>query len=169
MGTKNKKNLFHFSGSMMADMVQLQFFWNFDIWNYGWRNSPPRDFSYNDLSGGGSTIPPLPTTGVGTWCSSWGEQLGTGGAAVYISSIQHTEKIIWKENYVALMTLDATACQCMSLDATECQGFPNSIEWWGIPLPSSGEEWKILLREFNLYGGGNLRRSDFDHLNLFQS
>ena len=36
----------------------------------------------------------------------------------------------------------------------------------GIPLIGGG--WEILLGGFNLYDGGILRRSDFDHSNLFQ-
>ena len=32
----------------------------------------------------------------------------------------------------------------------------------------SGGGWEILLGGFNLYNGGNLRISDFDHSNLFQ-
>ena len=45
------------------------------------------------------------------------------------------------------------------------QGFPNSARGWGV-----GEKSEISLegRSF-LPGEGNLRRSDFDDLNLFQS
>ena len=60
-----------------------------------------------------------------------------------------------------------TMTQCMSLHNPD-QGFPNSIEGWGEIAPSGGV-WKTLLREFNLYGSGKLRRIDFDHLNPFQS
>ena len=44
-----------------------------------------------------------------------------------------------------------------------CQGFPNSSKGWGGGL-------EILLGGgIFLPGSGNLRRSDFDNLNLFQS
>ena len=44
------------------------------------------------------------------------------------------------------------------------QGFPNSGKAVGV-----GGELEILLGGFFLPGEGNLRRSDFDNLNLFQS
>ena len=39
------------------------------------------------------------------------------GGAAYISSCQHTEKKIWKENYVAWIVLEPwlNACPCMPL------------------------------------------------------
>ena len=44
------------------------------------------------------------------------------------------------------------------------QGFPKSGKgWWG------GEGSEILLGEIFLPAEGNLRRSDFDNSNLFQS
>ena len=47
------------------------------------------------------------------------------------------------------------------------QGFPNSVKGRGKPHLNGGNGkffWGIFLS-----GGGNLTRSDFDHLNLFQS
>ena len=52
------------------------------------------------------------------------------------------------------------------LFACTSQGFPNSINEWGIS-PSKGE-WKILLDGIFSMGGGNMM-SNFDHPNLFQS
>ena len=41
------------------------------------------------------------------------------------------------------------------------QSFPNNVKGWG--------KWKFLLGEFSYQDGGNLRRSDFYHLNFFES
>ena len=65
------------------------------------------------------------------------------------------------------MDCTRTMTQCMSLHVPD-QIFPNAVEGCG-KSPLSGGECEILLREFNLYGSGNLRRSDFDHLNLFKA
>ena len=58
----------------------------------------------------------------------------------------------------------------MSLHALD-QSFPNSAEWWGNPpfreFPPVEGNGKLLLKEFNLCGGVNLRRSGFDRFNLF--
>ena len=54
------------------------------------------------------------------------------------------------------------------MDLTSGQGFPNSAKGWGKIPPSEGE-LEILLGEIFLPGDGNLRRSDFDNSNLFQS
>ena len=40
------------------------------------------------------------------------------------------------------------------------KGFPNSVKGWGRSSPSGGTF---------LSGGGNLKQSDFEHSNLFQS
>ena len=49
------------------------------------------------------------------------------------------------------------------------QGFPNSGKGWG-KFPSVRGESDILLgEEIFLTGEANLRRSDFDDFNLFQS
>ena len=67
----------------------------------------------------------------------------------------------------------------MSLHAPD-QGFPNSIDRWGeIPShptlsPTDAPtlpQLKVMgiAKGFNLYGVGDLRRSNFDHLNFFQS
>ena len=45
------------------------------------------------------------------------------------------------------------------------QGFPNR---GGGESPLGEVRWEIFLGEFTLYGGENLRRSDFDHPNLIQ-
>ena len=63
------------------------------------------------------------------------------------------------------MDCSRTMTQYMSLHASG-QGFPNRGGGRGIPL--SGGGWEILLGGFNSYDDGNLRRSDFDHSNLFQ-
>ena len=44
------------------------------------------------------------------------------------------------------------------------QGFPNKV--WGDP--SQWREMENVAGGFNLYDGGQLRRNDFDHSNLFQ-
>ena len=64
----------------------------------------------------GWALPPFPI-GVGTWCPKLENQLATSGGAVYISSIQHTKKNIWKENYVVWIVLEPwlNACPWMSL------------------------------------------------------
>ena len=74
------------------------------------------------------------------------------GGAVYISSCQHTEEKIWKENCVVWIALEPwlNACPCMPL----------------IRVFQTGG-WEILVGGFNLYDGGKLR-SDFGHSNLFQ-
>ena len=54
------------------------------------------------------------------------------------------------------------------MDLTSGQGFSNSAKGWGKIPPSEGE-LEILLGEIFLPGDGNLRRSDFDNSNLFQS
>ena len=111
--------------------------------------------------GGGALLPPI---GVGNWCRRWGEQLATsGGGRVYISSCQHTEKKIGQENYVAWIALEPwlNACPCMPLTKVfqiGVEGIPPHLRGMGS---FSGEG-------FNLYGGENLKRSDFDHSNLFQ-
>ena len=45
------------------------------------------------------------------------------------------------------------------------QSFPNSR---GGAIPPQWRGVENLLGGFNLHGGGNLARSDFDHSNLFQ-
>ena len=47
------------------------------------------------------------------------------------------------------------------------QAFPSSVKWYEGNSPHSVGEWEILLRFFWM-GGGKLK-SDFDHVNLFQS
>ena len=61
------------------------------------------------------------------------------GGAVYISSCQHTEKKIWKENYVAWIALEPWlgACPCMPLTRVF------QVRVGGFPL--SGGGWEILL------------------------
>ena len=44
------------------------------------------------------------------------------------------------------------------------QGFPNSVMGWGV-YPAEGES-EISLGGIFLQGGGNMRRSEFDHSNL---
>ena len=50
-------------------------------------------------------------------------------------------------------------------------GFTNSIKGVGekYPVPVEGWGWKMLVRTRNFFLGENHPRSDFDHLNLFQS
>ena len=55
-----------------------------------------------------------------------------------------------------------TMTQCMPLHVPD-RVFQTVLMGGGRRIPQSG----LLLREFNLYGVGNLRKSDFDHLNLF--
>ena len=64
----------------------------------------------------GWALPPFPI-GMGTWCPKLENQLATSWGAVYISSIQHTKKNIWKENYVVWIVLEPwlNACPWMSL------------------------------------------------------
>ena len=49
----------------------------------------------------------------------------------------------------------------------QLRGFEIALKGRVIP-PVWGGEWEIL-RGFFLLGGGNLTRSDFNHLNFFQS
>ena len=48
------------------------------------------------------------------------------------------------------------------------QGFPNSGKEGGIPPSEGGIRYFAVVGGFFLPGGRNLRRSDFDYLNLFQ-
>ena len=49
------------------------------------------------------------------------------------------------------------------------QGFPNSVKRWGDkPPPLVEGKWEIYKGWIFLSGGGYLRRSTFDHSNLFQ-
>ena len=55
------------------------------------------------------------------------------------------------------------------LDMSGFQGFPNSAKGWGErPTPLVEGEWEILQGSISFSGGGHLRRSAFDHSNLFQ-
>ena len=56
-----------------------------------------------------------------------------------------------------------TKTQCISLHAFD-QGFPNR----GGGNPPQWGGWEILIGGSNLYDGGNPRRNDSDHSNLFQ-
>ena len=64
-----------------------------------------------------------------------GEHLATSGGAVYISSYQHTEKKIWKENYVAWIALEPSLNACISPEFSK-QGSPTLV--WNSPCEWSG-------------------------------
>ena len=129
--------------------------------------------SHNHLGSGESFAPPPPPPAIGedTWCRRWGGggwgQIATsGGSSLYqLRSYQHTEKKIWKKNYAAWIALEPwlNACACMPLTRV----FQVALRRGGW-FPH-GEEWEALVKEFNLYGGGNLKRSHFDHMNLFKA
>ena len=89
-----------------------------------------------------------------------GEQLVTSGGSSLCNSCLYIKREIRKGNYVADFT--RTTTQCMSLHD---QGFPNR---GGGEFPLGEVRWEIFLGGFTLYGGENLRRSDFDHSNLIQ-
>ena len=93
------------------------------------------------------------------------EQLVTsGGSSLYQLMLTH-RKQIWKENYVACIALEPwlNASPCMRLTRV----FQIGVE--GRDSPSVKGDGKFCWgRGFNLYGRGNLRRSNFDHSNLFQ-
>ena len=60
--------------------------------------------------------------------------------------------------------------RCDSGTSLYTLGFPNSGKRWGeIPPHPVGMELEILQGGSFLPGEGNLRRNDFDNLNLFQS
>ena len=51
-----------------------------------------------------------------------------------------------------------------------CQSLPNNITAVGKKFPIPAGECEILVKGMTFSSGGeNLSRSDFDHLNLFQS
>ena len=52
--------------------------------------------------------------------------------------------------------------QCMSLQGPD-QGFKITLSSGAWDFSPTGGEWGILLGEFNLYGGGNLRKSEFNY------
>ena len=58
----------------------------------------------------------------------------------------------------------------MNHSKDENQGFPNSVKGWGNFSTSGRGAMGNFAGEWNfLPGGGNLRKSAFDHLNLSQS
>ena len=60
--------------------------------------------------------------------------------------------------------------RCDSGTSLYTLGFPNRGKRWGeIPPHPVGMQLEILLSGSFLLGEGNLRRSDFDNFNLFQS